>query len=1326
MGKQVAILGGGVAGLTAAHELLDRGFDVTIYEKDSVAGGKARSYRRKALGSHDLKASLPAEHGFRFFPGFYKHLPDTMKRIPFNQQPLGVFENLVPAERLGIARENERTIVLPLGFPSSFDDFYAVVRGFAEVATAGVSPLELAHFADRMIVLATSSDERRVGEYENCGWIEFIQGALESNNYRRFLAIGATRSLVACHAEKVSARTGGLTLLQLLYLSFMSGQHLDRLLNGPTSEMWLDPWFKYLQSRGLKFVNASVEYIACKYNRIAGVKINKPGASPSSENIYADYYIAALPIEVMKKLITKEILKADSRFYDLDELETAWMNGIQFYLHEDVPILKGHTLYIDSPWALTSVSQQQFWHGDIGKTYGDGKVHGILSVDISDWNTPGFLYGLAARECSRSQIKDEVWAQLKKHLNVAGSAPLLLDSNLVAWQLDRDISCGHESEDHLASCMNLEPLLINTVASFQYRPDAVTGIANFFLASDYVRTNTDLATMEGANEAARRAVAGVLDASGSLARKPDVWPMLEPPAFDAIRGLDRFLYNAGLPHPLDRPVSRLAREGARCLWRAALWTGLPQRLTSPSAEISTMHRRGHDSSASLRERLTQLERQLAPGEKIKVAILGGGMSSIATAYMLTRKPEGRRKYEVTIYQQGWRLGGKGASGRNAEQHDRIEEHGLHIWFGFYDNAFTLMRECYDKVGRTPAFPLSSLEDAFKPCNYFVVYENFNNRWIPRQSSLPTNNYRPGDYSPLPTFWDIALSAVGILVDQWKSLFVRPGTAFEAQQLSTQTGSALGEWARKLAVEIGAVLGDAEHAGIGQMLELAHKLAHVRSRQPVKFRAAKHHAPLFRRLLDEFNTWFWRHYVKNHESDDSLRNFSSTLDTVTCVVRGLLDDRIFERGFDSINNHDFKQWLRKHGAQEFTLSHGVLVRMIYDAAFAYRNGDTNKPDFAAGVAVSSMLRVFFTYKGAFCYKMQAGMGDAVFAPFYQLLRRRGVNFEFFNSVSNLSLSEDRKSVDSIEVIAQAELKNREYSPLVKIKGLSCWPNHPIWEQLKDGENLGKMRTNFEESRNPHCAKSRVLKRGEDFDLAVLGIPVAALPEICKELIQDPANPRFKEMIEKSATTMTQAFQLWINQPLTKGLGWSYEENSIMSTYVEPIDTYCNMSHLIEREGWTDEDHVQSIAYFCGVLKDSVANTQETVTAQVNENAREYLKKYIADVWPDAVQPGTSEFNWEFLVASRELKGPDRLNSQFVRGNFQPTERYVLTPAGSVDHRLRTDESGYDNLFLTGDWIRNGFNTGCIESAVISGMQTARAITGSTNAIVGEDPNWLREI
>ena len=78
----VAILGGGVGGLSAAHELAERGFAVTVYERNAAFGGKARSLSVAGSGIGG-RNDLPGEHGFRFFPGFYKHVTDTMSRIPF-------------------------------------------------------------------------------------------------------------------------------------------------------------------------------------------------------------------------------------------------------------------------------------------------------------------------------------------------------------------------------------------------------------------------------------------------------------------------------------------------------------------------------------------------------------------------------------------------------------------------------------------------------------------------------------------------------------------------------------------------------------------------------------------------------------------------------------------------------------------------------------------------------------------------------------------------------------------------------------------------------------------------------------------------------------------------------------------------------------------------------------------------------------------------------------------------------------------------------------------------------------------------------------------
>src|SRR5688572_23820210 len=94
-GPTVAVLGGGMAGLTVAHELAERGFRVHVYERKAL-GGKARSIPVRGTAAGGRKP-LPGEHGFRFFPGFYHHVPDSMRRIPVKGNENGVWDNLKDA-----------------------------------------------------------------------------------------------------------------------------------------------------------------------------------------------------------------------------------------------------------------------------------------------------------------------------------------------------------------------------------------------------------------------------------------------------------------------------------------------------------------------------------------------------------------------------------------------------------------------------------------------------------------------------------------------------------------------------------------------------------------------------------------------------------------------------------------------------------------------------------------------------------------------------------------------------------------------------------------------------------------------------------------------------------------------------------------------------------------------------------------------------------------------------------------------------------------------------------------------------------------------------
>src|SRR5215217_2679954 len=517
----VAVLGGGVAGLSAAHELAERGFDVTVYEQRDAPGGKARSIPVAGSGI-DGRADLPGEHGFRFFPGFYRHLPDTMSRIPVRNAK--VADHLVGATRILFAQAGgPNEIIAPAHLPESADDFAVLARFLREAATqVGVPVHEYAILVERLLTLLTSCDERREQQWDLQSWWDYLGAERRSDAFQRFLADGLTRTLVAARGREMSARTGGLVLVQLVQDLTRAGGRADRVLDAPTSEVWIDPWVAHLDSLGVELrLGEPVEALHLQGGRIGG-------ATVAGRTVRADHYVAALPVEVMRLLASPALRAAEPRLNGLDRLVTRWMNGVLFYLDRDVELVNGHAIYVDSEWSLTSISQKQFWPDVDLSRRGDGRTRGILSIDVSEWQRPGKRTGKVAQLCSREEIFEEVWGQLEDHLDDQLAGVTVLDRFL-----DPAIVFPNPT-----SAANLEPLLVNTAGSWSDRPDAATRIPNLFLASDYVRTHTDLATMEGANEAARRAVNAILAATGSGAQPCAVYKLREPAVLGPARKLD--------------------------------------------------------------------------------------------------------------------------------------------------------------------------------------------------------------------------------------------------------------------------------------------------------------------------------------------------------------------------------------------------------------------------------------------------------------------------------------------------------------------------------------------------------------------------------------------------------------------------------------------------------------------------------------------------------------------------------------------------------------------------------------------------------------------
>ena len=541
MSPSVIVIGGGVGGLTAAHELIERGYTVDVYETRPAWGGKARSQPVAGTGTAvPPRLDLPGEHGFRFYPRFYRHVIDTMARIPDGAGK--VVDHLRPTTEAAIAMIDDSTWFRfarkHLDTPYSLLEAVEIFFQHLDFDCHDVSI-----FTAKLAEFATASDERRLAEYEHLSWWEFLEADRCSTKFQTQLR-GIPRMMVAMDSQRGSARTIGVVTVQLLRDFGFAGAQTDRTMAGPTTQMWIRPWTDYLTGHGaVLHAGEPAAEILVAGGQISGVRL------AGGAVVTADHYVLAVPLDAAIGLLNPAIGALDPvldtlRVQVADDL-VKWMVGIQYFLYEDVPLVKGHLFFPDSPWALTAISQPQFWR-DLGifrRTFGNGEVGGLLSVDISEWDVRGAFIGKTAKDCTPAEIAHEVWEQLKAALNGAGEGGIVLSDELKhSWHLDDDLDFGGGSPP-----VNSSRLLVHPPGSWALRPEAASAIPNLVIAADYVRTHTNIASMEGACEAGRRAATAIMDRTGSTATRAAVWP-LDEPQFPRMRQLDAWLHARGKPH----------------------------------------------------------------------------------------------------------------------------------------------------------------------------------------------------------------------------------------------------------------------------------------------------------------------------------------------------------------------------------------------------------------------------------------------------------------------------------------------------------------------------------------------------------------------------------------------------------------------------------------------------------------------------------------------------------------------------------------------------------------------------------------------------------
>jgi uncharacterized protein with NAD-binding domain and iron-sulfur cluster len=727
---------------------------------------------------------------------------------------------------------------------------------------------------------------------------------------------------------------------------------------------------------------------------------------------------------------------------------------------------------------------------------------------------------------------------------------------------------------------------------------------------------------------------------------------------------------------------------------------------------------------------------MASEQAAKVAIVGGGCAAIAAAFELSR-PELGGRYDITIYQLGWRLGGKGASGRGLS--GRIEEHGLHIWLGYYDNAFRLLRECFEELAADPGeFDVADWRTSFIAENFIGVSAQAGDQdWHSWSACFPPRPGLPGDPIAsaellwLPMYVARAVELLRTLVESVDSRR-SPGSVGTGSRRRESppfsAAAAAGDPQRMLSTIGDLVAGTFAATGAVLVEALAVLQAGLRMlpsplNNPL--------TDLARWIAHHLRQWLERGVV----ADPTIQHIWEVMDVTVASLVGILRHNLLtdQRGFDAIEEYDWREWLILNGASQ-RASKSAFVRGLYDLVFAYEDGDTTRPRVAAGTALRASLRMFFSYRGALYWKMRAGMGDVIFAPYYEVLRRRGVKFEFFHRLTRVRLAAEADMapgespfVAALEFDVQAAVRGGgQFSPLVSVKGRPCWPAKPDFAQLEEGERMEAEGWDLESHWDRRRSAAKTLEVVRDFDFVVLGVGLGEVPNVCGDILA--RDPRWRRMVEEVKTINTQAFQIWLDRDAEE-LGWR-GPHFIGSGFAKPVDTWCDMAHTIPEEDWTSPP--RTVLYFCSALPDTRPEGEEDEDyperrrEEVRRNAVDHLSLAMRNMFPGAYDQDRG-FRWEMLMdaaASNPASGPSgpaRFDTQYWRANVNPSDRYVLAVPGSSKHRISPLDMTYDNLTIAGDWTACGLNEGCVEAAVMAGRLAAHALAGapSLEDIVGYD-------
>jgi uncharacterized protein with NAD-binding domain and iron-sulfur cluster len=510
--RRVLVLGGGVTGLTVAHECQEAGAEVILCEKDSHWGGKVLAYR---LGAGSLAPGAPVEHSMRTYHSSYFSLFETMRRIP--RASGSVFNTLSPVAASTLIDGGRNRARRSIRIDSSLA--YPAWRRSIDLCRAmrlfGVPWSDI--FAWSIIVgryiLGGESHRKRVA-------------ALRVDEYlqldRRSEAL-ATFVLSMADIVFAAKRDASAAVVIDLFVRVVLVRHgtanemisMTNVTNGPVNECFIDPWVAHLKRMGVE-MRARACAVAVEWRGDGDERAPVAVRFDDGSRIEADAFVFAVTPSAMASLLPD--------FYatsTLPSMRREWSVGVQFFCRrfpDNLAPRDAFSLLVGSPWAIIyMIEAPPLWRG----VEMPPQMEGVLSVTVSSFDTPGVVHGKTFWQCSWEEVQDEILAQIGvvAHDLILGAhmdptVRRMPEAEFLAGRNGeyRDWQVSPATDGHVWTLA--APLWIfGPETSFAGMP-VKTDYPNVFVGGEFTGTHTKQPTMEKASQAGKLCAAAVLEALG--------------------------------------------------------------------------------------------------------------------------------------------------------------------------------------------------------------------------------------------------------------------------------------------------------------------------------------------------------------------------------------------------------------------------------------------------------------------------------------------------------------------------------------------------------------------------------------------------------------------------------------------------------------------------------------------------------------------------------------------------------------------------------------------------------------------------------------------